>query len=303
MNMTAEIPPVVNNYFGVAYPKLMVLMVPEGSADAYRKDDYWKNCKDIREYSEVVLNDDELYQDSIDFKSNVTYIRHFANTDWQALYVPFAMNYKDWQADFEVASIHGVHQFDDDTDGIIDRTQLEVIVLPEGADIVANRPYLIRAKSTGTKELKMYRAKLHEKASKSIDCSSTEVRYVFTGTYDIMSGSTMYDNHYAVLCNNKLQQVSTRVMVLCGYRWYMKAEDFTGAPVPTGTISLRVVRDGQIEVEEEDPTDMQEMPMEATRWPADIYDLAGRVVRKAATDCEGLPQGMYIVNGKKIVVQ
>lgn len=36
-------------------------------------------------------------------------------------------------------------------------------------------------------------------------------------------------------------------------------------------------------------------------WPADIYDLKGRRVRRAAMGWNGLPKGVYVVGGKKIV--
>lgn len=35
--------------------------------------------------------------------------------------------------------------------------------------------------------------------------------------------------------------------------------------------------------------------------PADVYDLNGRLVRKAARSLDNLPQGVYIVNGKKYI--
>lgn len=36
-------------------------------------------------------------------------------------------------------------------------------------------------------------------------------------------------------------------------------------------------------------------------WPADVYNLQGRCVRRNATDLETLPKGVYVVGGKKIV--
>ncbi len=38
-------------------------------------------------------------------------------------------------------------------------------------------------------------------------------------------------------------------------------------------------------------------------WPADIYDITGRMVRKGAISAEGLQPGLYIVKGKKILVK
>ena len=38
-------------------------------------------------------------------------------------------------------------------------------------------------------------------------------------------------------------------------------------------------------------------------WPADIYDLSGRLVRKGATTLNGLNQGVYIINNHRVVVK
>ena len=36
-------------------------------------------------------------------------------------------------------------------------------------------------------------------------------------------------------------------------------------------------------------------------WPADVYDVHGRLVRKAATSLDGLSRGVYMVNNQKVV--
>jgi hypothetical protein len=36
-------------------------------------------------------------------------------------------------------------------------------------------------------------------------------------------------------------------------------------------------------------------------WPADIYDVHGRLVRERATSFDGLGKGVYIVNNRKQV--
>jgi len=43
--------------------------------------------------------------------------------------------------------------------------------------------------------------------------------------------------------------------------------------------------------------------VEATQWPADIYDLSGRMIKKAATSLEGLDKGLYFIQGKKVLVK
>lgn len=51
------------------------------------------------------------------------------------------------------------------------------------------------------------------------------------------------------------------------------------------------------------PNAIEGVEVEATQWPADIYDLSGRMIKKAATSLEGLEKGLYIVNGKKLLVK
>lgn len=43
--------------------------------------------------------------------------------------------------------------------------------------------------------------------------------------------------------------------------------------------------------------------MSVVESPVDIYDLQGRKIRTKATSTEGLPKGIYVVNGKKVVVR
>ena len=46
-------------------------------------------------------------------------------------------------------------------------------------------------------------------------------------------------------------------------------------------------------------TGIEEVTLE--EWPADVYDLNGRMVKAQAENLDGLPKGVYIVNGKKLV--
>ena len=43
--------------------------------------------------------------------------------------------------------------------------------------------------------------------------------------------------------------------------------------------------------------------LHSTMNPNDIYDLRGRLIRKDATSTDGLPSGIYVRGGKKIVVK
>lgn len=51
------------------------------------------------------------------------------------------------------------------------------------------------------------------------------------------------------------------------------------------------------------PNAIEGVEVEGAQWPADIYDLSGRMVKKAATSLEGMEKGLYIINGKKVLVK
>ena len=50
-------------------------------------------------------------------------------------------------------------------------------------------------------------------------------------------------------------------------------------------------------------SDIEEIKSTSDNASADIYDLTGRLVRKQARNLNGLKSGVYVVNGKKMVVK
>jgi hypothetical protein len=81
-------------------------------------------------------------------------------------------------------------------------------------------------------------------------------------------------------------------------RWYLRPEPRNGGSLLSAPKQIQI-----FERDENGLTDIETAieESEQTTWPADVYDLNGRLVRKAATNMDGLNKGMYIVNGKKIV--
>jgi hypothetical protein len=47
----------------------------------------------------------------------------------------------------------------------------------------------------------------------------------------------------------------------------------------------------------------QEMDNPGIEEPFDVYDLNGRKVKSQVTSLDGLPRGIYIINGKKVMKQ
>ena len=64
----------------------------------------------------------------------------------------------------------------------------------------------------------------------------------------------------------------------------------------TGSASTR-----SLDGDDDELTGIDEIETSATVEPFDVYDLSGRKVRHQVTSLDGLPDGIYIVNGKKIL--
>lgn len=126
------------------------------------------------------------------------YSRNFNDTKWQALYIPFALPYDVWnEAGLEVARICGLNEYDDNQDGSIDRCTIEIQKMTQGAT-TANKPYLIRAKTSGNHTIELQDIAVYGTVSNTIDCSTLQTTFNIVGTY-IESATTesfyMQDGH------------------------------------------------------------------------------------------------------------
>lgn len=241
--------------------------------------------------SELTLNDNtqSLSVTAPFVAPGVEYVRDFSNTEWQALYVPFAVDCEAWAADCDLAEIYNMHQYDDDENGTIDRTELEVIKKVSG-QLLPNTPYLIRAKEAGEKTLKLADVTIMPTAQASIDCSSTKVTYAFNGIYNALSGSAMMDGGFYALSNGEIMQAASSEAGLHAFRWYMTATDRNGNPAPVQSIRIRLRGENNLN------TGINDAMVVVPGQQNGIYDLSGRRVEKAA-------KGVYIVGGKKVIVK
>ena len=225
----------------------------------------------------------------------LTYTRHFSNTNWQAWYMPFEMNYEDWEDQFDIARLNDVHQYDDDEDGQADRTELEVIYVKSGS-IEANTPYLIRAKEAGDKTLTLANATVVPTVQKQFDVTSWNTRFVFTGTYMQVPGSTMYSEGYYALAGGALQQAQNYSVSLGAFRWYLQVLD-------RASLSAAAPRMIRVKVVGEDDNTTGIYPLQPVEtMPATkVYDINGRLVLQGTRNLDSLPKGVYVINGKKFI--
>lgn len=224
------------------------------------------------------------------------YIRTYNNTKWQSFYVPFSMSYDDWKDDFEVAKINDINMYD--TDGEIDETELEIIMIKKGT-LKPNHPYLIKAKTPGEKTIKLTDVVLYAKKD-TVDVSSAEMKYTFTGTLEGVTGDEMVNNKYYAMSGGALAYTEDTNASLKPFRWYMKAERRDGQIImPTANNSrIRIKVFG----EDGESTGVEELTAEENVVESNVvYSIDGRVASR--NGAEGLRPGIYISKGKKVFVK
>ena len=223
------------------------------------------------------LNSLEDAEDSFD---GSTYRREFKNGDWQALYVPFEMNYSDWSAKFEVAEIKGLRKYDGDI-------ALEAAIIEDGK-LEANYPYLIRAKSERGATLNVNVTGDVTQVINSVSCKKLNywegLGLEIKGNYSKMTG--MKSRWYRRMQGGTLSVSNSNDEVLQPYRWY---------GIPTNTTS----RELRINIEDEEVTAISNAVAPDTRNAPAVYDLQGR---KMNSDTQ-LKSGIYIINGKKHIIK
>ena len=240
----------------------------------------------------IILADDEAYTGESDAEGVAAfYTRNFTNVNWQAIYLPFSLKYEDWKDDFEMAYINGIIQRDNDDDGEIDETELEIIKMKSGST-QPNAPYLIRAKTKGKKTFFIKNTTVYAAESGSVDCSTTIAKYTIIGTYSPIPSETMIANNYYGMGGGELIQ-SDGSNGLKPFRWYMKVEsrDYSKYSVKNAakTITIKVL-------DEEETTGIAEL--QTANSNSSVYDINGRKVNE-----NSLKPGIYVKNGKKFVVK
>lgn len=245
-------------------------------------------CKVTVTYGELTLTDGTDYtMDKDYYVKELTYSRVFKNDNWQCLYVPFDMSYNDWKDNFEVAIINNIHQYDDEDDGIIDRTEIEILYQKVGKTIKAHTPCMIRAKkadNNNAQKIIVNNATLKKAESKTLDCSSVTTKFVFHGIYSKLSGSVMVENGYYSMSKGKFAKATDPNGNLNGLRWYLEAIDRTtgeSSLAKTGEISI-------VAIDEDEVTGIANIENGSDNKIVSIFDANGRKMN-------GFQKGLNIV--------
>lgn len=296
-----------------AFSPVVSFYVPD--VKKYQECDGWKDYYDIKLLTDfrlgdkmhslnetgehldedLTFNDKDLYVSCSDFTAKkLTYNRTFKDTNWQALYVPFAMSYDDWEGNFDVATINNFHEYTDDMGQTV-KTELEVRLVKDHT-LKPNHPYLIRAKradKNNPQTINISSKKMYKSEENSIVCSSVERKYTFTGTYQDVTGMKTKD--YIFMSGGKLCKAVDDGVKLSAQRWYLTVESL-GSQFDDDDPSYARAMEFDIKLLNDEATGIDEITVTRTPLTDDsetIYNLNGMRVSDSY-------KGIVIKNGKKI---
>lgn len=223
----------------------------------------------------------------------LNYARNFGGTNWTTWYVPFELKLTpELCQKYAFSRINNVHQYDDNNDGVADRTIVESFNQAEGVTLKANYPYLVRALTDADKKMTitLTEVELANAESKHIDCMSVDHTYTFTGTYNEMGDGGTEANSPLSLFDYSDGNMWLNFHSLPAQRHYLVITPRDGS-TPTlapARVMLQVIGDETV-------TGIVNL-YGCDKRSAETYDLSGRRVGSNQ-------RGLLIKNGKKVLVK
>ena len=226
---------------------------------------------------------------------NTTLTKNYTNTGWNAFFVPFDFTLtEDMLNDFEFATLYATALENGNGSPAISYKMAKA-----GDKIAAFFPCLVKAKATG--ELKLNVGEVDYKSIKGVtpkDCSSITELYTF---HPVMENTYIAAKHGYYL-NSKQNSFVYNIhpeAYIQPLRYYMTIQDRGDMsyiePANGGASKVKICVIG-----EDEPTGITDLVDEAANASGKVYNLQGVVVGNTT---EGLPKGVYIKNGRKVIVK
>ena len=224
---------------------------------------------------------------------NTTLTKNYTNTGWNAFFVPFDFTLtKEMLNNFEFATLYATALENGNGSPVI-----SYIMKKAGDKIAAFFPCLIKAKATGEQKLNVgvvdYKSNVTSK-----DCSSTTELYTF---HPVMENTYIAAKHGYYL-NSKQNSFVYNIhpeAYIQPLRYYMTIQDRGDMsyiePANGGASKAKICVIG-----EDEPTGITDLVDDAANASDKVYNLQGVEVGNTT---EGLPKGVYIKNGRKIIVK
>ncbi len=224
---------------------------------------------------------------------NTTLTKNYTNTGWNAFFVPFDFTLTDEVLnDFEFATLYAIALENGNGSPAISYKKMKA-----GDKIVAFFPCLIKAKATGEQTLAVGEVDYKSNVT-SKDCSSTTELYTF---HPVMENTYIAAKHGYYL-NSKQNSFVYNIhpeAYIQPLRYYMTIQDRGDMsyiePANGGASKAKICVIG-----EDEPTGITDLVDDAASASGKVYNLQGVAVGNTT---EGLPKGVYIKNGRKIIVK
>ena len=224
---------------------------------------------------------------------NTTLTKNYTNTGWNAFFVPFDFTLtEEMLKDFEFATLYAIALENGNGSPAISYKKMKA-----GDKIVAFFPCLIKAKATGEQTLAVGEVDYKSNVT-SKDCSSTTELYTF---HPVMENTYIAAKHGYYL-NSKQNSFVYNIhpeAYIQPLRYYMTIQDRGDMsyiePANGGASKAKICVIG-----EDEPTGITDLVDDAANASGKVYNLQGVVVGNTT---EGLPKGVYIKNGRKIIVK
>lgn len=278
------------------------------------KHDEWRATgifKDVSKVTDVVLEDGKDYSAPKDTMiANVTLNRTFYKNRWNAICLPYSINRRQIETVFGDGTMVVLMKN-------IDTSKKKVMFIEHAnQDIIAGYPYLIfptdkadkgnppvissittRATLFGEVDSPLFSVGTDGKTYPGAKMQSDAL--VFKGTF---TNTTLTEGSYVVTNNGVLSRIPKDKdgMNIRPYRSYIY---FNRQTAGAKAISLQNMNVNGFENDEDNTTGIENLLFESgiLTHSADVYSIDGQLVRSKALNFNGLPKGVYIVNGKKYV--
>ena len=224
---------------------------------------------------------------------NTTLTKNYTNTGWNAFFVPFDFTLTDEMlTHFEFATLYATVLENGNGSPVISYKMAKA-----GDKIEAFLPCLIKAKAMGEQKLNLGKVDYKSNVT-SKDCSSITELYTF---HPVMENTYIAAKHgyYLNSEQNSFVYNAHPEAYIQPLRYYMTIQDRGDMsyiePANGGASKAKICVIG-----EDEPTGITDLVDEAANASGKIYNLQGVVVGNTT---EGLPKGVYIKNGRKIIVK
>lgn len=267
---------------------------------------------DLTRTEPVTLNDGVNYDYRARTEKNVdvTLNRTFYKNRWNAICLPYSINRR------QIEKVFGDGTMIVLMDNINTSTKKVMFIEHANQDIIAGYPYLIFPTDKADTEKTDHpaingittRATFGEANDPLFSVGTDGKTYpyavptqsdalVFKGTF---TNTTLSEGSYVVTNSGVLSRIPNDGMKIKPYRSYIY---FNRQTAGAKAILLQDMNVNGFENDEDHTTGIENLLFESgiLTHSADVYSIDGQLVRSKALNFNGLPKGVYIVNGKKYV--